>query len=55
MFEVIKTKTLYLHFNKQVNYLENKNKKKMEEIAKYLQAIISQNRYLDLLRTVNRN
>ena len=55
VFEAVRTRTLYLHFNKEINYLENKDKNMMQKATKFLKGIVSENRYIDLLRAVKKN
>ncbi|XP_067937514.1 cyclic GMP-AMP synthase-like receptor isoform X2 [Watersipora subatra] len=50
--EAVDTKTLYLHFNKEVNYLANKDEGKLTQVANFLKRIIRKNKYIELLQTI---
>ena len=54
IYEALDTQTLYLHFNKQVNYLESRDPQKLKVSANYLKGIIRKEKYADILHAVPR-
>lgn len=52
MRECLESKTLQLHFNRDVNYLASESDSMIRDVAYFLRAIVTRNQYAELLKVV---